>query len=184
MQELARSNSSASDNSQVECHVGRPGKLPEDPDLPRLQASKAMAQPCDDACALGQASSATCTTQLDHVDTLVRSEVIYETSPPQRPEPSESYYRERLAHARRHDSTSSGAYDPSHSDPSTDKSYAARYLAGLVPYPSLPTVGLVASSGGSFVDVLGHSASHDFFPSMSIGDLRSAPALLPEVPPQ
>lgn len=110
-------------------------------------------------------------------------EIIYETTAPRRPPMTRPYERPPASShdtsskpeevcvpsgpvqdsVSRHSHLTHlfGASRSSSLDASTTSStepaltpYASRYLAGLVPYPSLPTVGPVVSSGESFADFL------------------------------
>ncbi|KAI0790259.1 hypothetical protein BC629DRAFT_1440073 [Irpex lacteus] len=100
------------------------------------------------------------------------TDIIYETSAAKPPAPSESLYRERLAFSDKNPAGNTPTLDADYSQAcfsglvhSTDSSYASRYLAGIVPYPSLPTVGSVVPSSKSLVDLLNlsSSSSNSFF---------------------
>jgi hypothetical protein len=112
----------------------------------------------------------------------VKHELIYETTKPAYPAPREGYYRDRLVLADLNTVTSSLRL-PSHTqnqdaDTQTSSfcllpppgSYAARYLSGAVPYPSLPTVGSVVPSTASFAEMLGLSAGPSAFSGCCAGD--------------
>jgi hypothetical protein len=111
----------------------------------------------------------------------VKHELIYQTTKPTHPAPREGYYRDRLALADFN--TSASPHLPSHTqnqdaDAHTSSfcllpppgSYAARYLSGAVPYPSLPTVGSVVPSTASFAEMLGLSTGPSAFSSCRAGD--------------
>ncbi|KAI0092301.1 hypothetical protein BDY19DRAFT_903996 [Irpex rosettiformis] len=104
--------------------------------------------------------------------------VIYQTLLTKPPGPSEAVYRKRLADSEK--SSSDNLSLLTNVDPSSftglvqlsDDSYAARYLAGIVPYPSLPSFGSVIPSSESLSDILGLSVGDQLFPSVSSNILR------------
>ena len=103
----------------------------------------------------------------------IGSDVIYETLATKPLGPCEAFYRERLALSEKN-----GAKNPSalsNVDLSSftglvhlsDASYASRYLAGVVPYPSLPSFGSVVPSSESLVDILELATRNQNFPSFT-----------------